>query len=180
MGSSRFCPVLSRLLIFGSAILQFACGSSGEATIYLVDGTQNTGPLLFVSDSSVDLSPISLPVPEMGKGVYRVEPRTFPNDRISRVTVSTERSDSDASLIRTGMTLAGVVVGAVAGGVLGAQFPSGDSWSDIVAVPVGIIGGVVGGFAGAAIGRSMTNDTFESDPKIESQRDSLRLCVPGE
>ena len=130
-----------------------------------------------MSDTSVTLSPLRLPAPELGKGVYRIQPRLFLIQKIERVALWAERTDPGAGATRTLGIIGGVIVGAVAGGAI-AQGSGG--YLDFDYIPGGIVGGGLGGLLGAEIGGSMTMDTVVFDPKIPVQRDSLRLFVPGE
>jgi hypothetical protein len=175
MRPSRSSRTPVSVFILCSALLQFACASSDEVTVYLLNGTMSTGTLVAVSDTTVTLPGLPIPAPELGIGYYRKLPRSYPVDKIERVTVM--RADPDASGARTLGIVGGVIAGAVAGGAI-AQGRGG--YLDFDFIPGAIIGGGLGGLLGAVISGSVTMDTVALDPKIRNQRDSLRPYVSGE
>jgi hypothetical protein len=169
---------LVNVLILGSAVLQLACSSSQDVTVYMVDGTKDIGPLVGVSDTSVTLSPLRLLAPDLGNGVYRILPRSFPIPQIEHVTLWIGRTDPDYT---TSRSINGIWVGFLAGAAA-AELVLGliggiDMIYPPVFVPFDLVGGALGAWYGAMVSGPMIIDTIGFDPKIPVQRDSLRLYI---
>lgn len=153
-------------------LFSFGCSASQEIIIHLNDDKLVTGKSFTVTDSSVVLPPIQIPIHIYG-GYYREKmDRQYSFSQVKQLTLIVPDASSTARFLGGA---AGFVLGAWAGSAQG----FGPSGGDLIPAALGtsVIGAVLGACVGPYVVDELYLKKMNFDPNIQSQRDSLKVYV---